>query len=417
MVLSRALAVLLVCCLAGAELGSFDIPCPLAPRLCLGAAPGSSALLTAPAPTGDDADRIGAADLPFNDTMAYVHKILQETIEVEHSTIPLYLTSLFSIVNSSNFAGATLHSVVIEEMLHMTTACNMLNAMGGAPAIDSPVFIPVYPLRLPMINVTADIRRFDAASVANFMLIESTTALSKSIAACYEYVLSIVQKLSEEYGEPAVFTGNYSYQVQASAMGPTGLQTAGKIGNLSEARVALLGVSDQGGGCPVPGEEQLWPGVSNISAGPLGGNLSHYARFAQVAAGRAYGPADHVAGPGFPPTGRNVTTDWTHVYAFAPNPRVADFANHSAAHGAALSFAANYTALLAQLHDVFNGAPQNYFKTLAGMHALTGMARDLMTTDDPRKPPAAAVGIGPTWEYVPSASRFAARGMKARPIV
>ena len=256
-----------------------------------------------------------AADLPFNDTMAYVHKILQETIEVEHSTIPLYLTSLFSIVNSSNFAGATLHSVVIEEMLHMTTACNMLNAMGGAPAIDSPVFIPVYPLRLPMINVTADIRRFDAASVANFMLIESTTALSKSIAACYEYVLSIVQKLSEEYGEPAVFTGNYSYQVQASAMGPTGLQTAGKIGNLSEARVALLGVSDQGGGCPVPGEEQLWPGVSNISAGPLGGNLSHYARFAQVAAGRAYGPADHVAGPGFPPTGRNVSTDWAHVYA------------------------------------------------------------------------------------------------------
>jgi hypothetical protein len=40
-----------------------------------------------------------------------------------------------------------------------------------------------------------------------------------------------------------------------------------------------------------------------------------------------------------------------------------------------------------------------------------------MTTDDPRKPPKAAVGIGPTWEYVPSASRFAARGMKARPIV
>jgi len=79
--------------------------------------------------------------------------------------------------------------------------------------------------------------------------------------------------------------------------------------------VALLGVSDQGGGCPVPGEEQLWPGVSNISAGPLGGNLSHYARFAQVAAGRAYGPADHVAGPGFPPTGRNVSTDWAHVYA------------------------------------------------------------------------------------------------------
>ena len=50
------------------------------------------------------------------------------------------------------------------------------------------------------------------------------------------------------------------------------------------------------------------------------------------------------------------------------------------------------------------------------MHAFTGMATTLLTTDDPRKLPH-HVGIGPPWEYVAAASQFGARGGKARPIV
>ena len=42
--------------------------------------------------------------------------------------------------------------VVIEEMLHMTTAANLLNAVGGAPSIDQPAFIPSWPLEIPLIN-------------------------------------------------------------------------------------------------------------------------------------------------------------------------------------------------------------------------------------------------------------------------
>ena len=94
-----------------------------------------------------------------------------------------YLTSLFSIANGSDYAATTIHSVVVEEMVHMTIAANVLNAVGGAPMIDSPAFIPTYPSLLPLTNVSVDARPFDRISISNFMLIESTTELSKSIGA------------------------------------------------------------------------------------------------------------------------------------------------------------------------------------------------------------------------------------------
>ena len=51
----------------------------------------------------------------------YTH--LQGAIELEHSTIPPYLSALYSIKKGANReAAAIIRSVVIEEMLHMTIA-------------------------------------------------------------------------------------------------------------------------------------------------------------------------------------------------------------------------------------------------------------------------------------------------------
>lgn len=74
---------------------------------------------------------------------------VQTAIEIEHSTIPP-LTALYSISSVRNaFACQTIQSVVMEEMLHMTLAANILNAVGGHPAIDNEKFIPEYPTYLP----------------------------------------------------------------------------------------------------------------------------------------------------------------------------------------------------------------------------------------------------------------------------
>ena len=39
-------------------------------------------------------------------------------------------------------------------MLHMTIACNVLNAVGGQPAIDRAGFVPDYPMILPALNIS-----------------------------------------------------------------------------------------------------------------------------------------------------------------------------------------------------------------------------------------------------------------------
>lgn len=79
-----------------------------------------------------------------------VQAALQYAIELEHATIPPYLTALYSLQPGKNQAiAALLKGIVFEEMQHMTLAANMLNAVGGQPLVNDPKFIPQYPGGLP----------------------------------------------------------------------------------------------------------------------------------------------------------------------------------------------------------------------------------------------------------------------------
>ena len=76
---------------------------------------------------------------------------LQNAIELEHSTIPPYLTAMFSLKPGTNDEIARLiRSIVLEEMLHMTIVGNILIAIGGHPAINVPRFI----CRVPVVNTS-----------------------------------------------------------------------------------------------------------------------------------------------------------------------------------------------------------------------------------------------------------------------
>src|SRR2546429_7258401 len=71
---------------------------------------------------------------------------LQNAIELEHSTIPPYLTAMFSLRSGANeqIAGH-IREIVIEEMLHTTIAANILIAIGGHPSLKPPRFFPENP--------------------------------------------------------------------------------------------------------------------------------------------------------------------------------------------------------------------------------------------------------------------------------
>src|SRR5579872_677728 len=107
---------------------------------------------------------------------------LQQAIELEHSTIPPYLLANFTLLDHSGSAGVngsisdTIGSVLFEEMLHMSIACNVLNAIGGHPCIDKPDFIPKYPCHLPGAvesSLVVHLQKFSIDLVQNtFMEIE-----------------------------------------------------------------------------------------------------------------------------------------------------------------------------------------------------------------------------------------------------
>src|SRR6266446_2821376 len=79
-------------------------------------------------------------------TVQDAQTMLQTAIGVEFGTLPPYLYALFSIRAGTNAeAEHRIKSVVLQEMIHMCLACNMLNALGGDPALHP----QTYPGPLP----------------------------------------------------------------------------------------------------------------------------------------------------------------------------------------------------------------------------------------------------------------------------
>lgn len=74
---------------------------------------------------------------------------LQSAIEVELSTIPPYLYAMYSIEDTSSRPYKLIRSVVVEEMLHLVLAANILTAVGVCPRFSDKDVIPSYPMALP----------------------------------------------------------------------------------------------------------------------------------------------------------------------------------------------------------------------------------------------------------------------------
>ncbi len=114
------------------------------------------------------------------DTLESLRDHLQYAIGLELTTVPAYLCGLYSISPGANSAACeTIQSVVLEEMLHMTLAANLLNAIGGAPSTGAvaggPSPVPVYPARVSYIQGMPEIhlQAFSPSALDEFIAIES----------------------------------------------------------------------------------------------------------------------------------------------------------------------------------------------------------------------------------------------------
>lgn len=329
--------------------------------------------------------------LPLQDGLNVARNMLQFAIETEQSVIQPYVSALYSIHPGTNAnASSILHDLVVEEMLHMTTASNVLNAIGGHPSMNTSSFVPVYPMKLPFVNMTVSLKAFTKEQMDVFHQIEEATwgpdnAYRINTVGVYYFRIGMhLESLVKAYGEKAVYSGDPALQVNASSS--RGI-VKGCYGH-DDAMKFLGGVYVQGEGNK----------GSLFETSPYTGQseLPHYYRFNEIKKNRCYKTADnrtHLENP----TGDSLGIDWNSVHNFKPDPKSADLANHTDIHKQMLEFNSCYTNLLAGLHDVFNGSPQNFGKEVGNMMTIGQLAKKLMAIPHPEHP---GMTVGPPWEWI-----------------
>lgn len=321
---------------------------------------------------------------------------LQTAIELEHSTIPTYLCALYSINSQTNpFAYRTIQSVVMEEMLHMILAANILNAIGGEPAINKPEFIPEYPTYLPHSDdaFLIPLQKFSKDTLSIFLKIEKPARkLAPPEADQYhsigQFYLAVKHALRYlDFVTPGgIFTGDKKRQVESQHYYGGGGKLI-PVFTLDDAIEAINEIVGQGEGINSsiidPDHEFFGEEVE----------YAHYFRFNEIMLERLYLPDDS---PHHPPSGAPVQVNWDEVLNMQPNPKMKDYPEGSELWNKTYEFNRSYVTLLSSIHDACNGNPELLMKAIPIMYDLKYKAQDLMNT-----PIGNGKTAGPSFEYVP----------------
>lgn len=341
-----------------------------------------------------------------------LHAYLFAALQLEHATLPPYLTALYSIHPSTNLdAYDVIRVVAVEEMLHLTLAANIANAVGYAPDLTRPDFVPSYPAYLPdgEDDFEVHLQPFSPEAIRTFMSIERPDSAPDeharvqahereghhlagmpgdpgmrffSIGEFYEEIRRGLEHLASELGEDALFAGDPGRQVGPEYYYSGGAEVV-RVTDLASATEAIRIIAEQG--------EGLGGGIFDFEA-----ELAHYFRFKQIAEGRYYQEGDSADAPTGPP----LEVDWDAVYPVKPNARVGDYPEGSELRAAAEAFNRDYADFLALLTRAFSGQPELLIEAVAAMfrlkEAMTALIRNPIPGED-------GVNGAPTFEVVPAA--------------
>lgn len=336
-------------------------------------------------------------------TPAGLRDHLQTAVELEHSTLPPYLCALYSIVEGTNPAAVeVIQGVVIEEMLHLTLAANLLNAVGGRPVLDAPGLLPTRPAHLPHSDgrIELSLRPFSRTAVEGFMAIERPSAADspaqdEGYATIGQFYLAIDEALvalSAELGEAALFCGDPSRQVtDALYYGGSGRILA--VTDLASARLALAEIVEQGEGLD---HASVFDGDTDMFH-PEREEVAHYFRFEELLEGRAYARGDT---PASGPTGPPVEVDWSAVQPMRVDSQVADHAPGTPARVAVEAFNASYCRVLQLLERTFDGVPTLLSIATGAMYGIRQQMVELIRLDN-----GDGTTVGPSFEWVPPERR------------
>lgn len=108
--------------------------------------------------------------------ISWLKDALQTALKLEFSTLPPYLTALWSIDDRDSAAYKSIRDQIAEEeMLHMGLVCNLIVSIGGKPDLTSQNGVPSYPNPLPGMvqpNLEVSLSRYSHETLKTFLTIE-----------------------------------------------------------------------------------------------------------------------------------------------------------------------------------------------------------------------------------------------------
>ncbi len=319
-----------------------------------------------------------------------LHESMQMAIELEHATIPPYLTAMFSLMRNKNEKiREVIHSVVIEEMLHMTISSNILLALGGSPAINKKQFVPSYPGTLPMNigdGLIVGLEQYSKDLMWNvFMEIEEPEnplhigTLNAPLADDQHTIGEFYEKVKEQIlALPgSQLPGNPEFQVTSNFF-PT--DELFPIIHKEDAARAIDIIIEQGEG---------------TSTSPdFDGEVAHYYKFYELYKQltiKELKDGEYVFGQ------PSISFDPGGVHNIKANTKAKDLPEGTEARKNLDEFNATYRRLLNGLHITFNGQPGYLDNTLGLMYDIKLAGEKLCATPYPNE---AGVFVGPSFEFV-----------------
>lgn len=304
--------------------------------------------------------------------------MFQTALEIEHATVPPYLTALYSIKPGYNAkAAAVLQGVVIEEMLHVTICANIINALGGQPSLTHIGFIPEYPSEFPMgiaDHIRVGLEAYSPELSHNvFMRIEapdkpitSEDDLHQRVNELEHHTIGLIYRLLQHnlsrLGVKEL-PGNPEKQVSGFGFNADELFP---VLTVEDAIRAIDVIVDQGEGS---------------SGSPMDARKdpAHFYRFAELYHGREI-VDDATAEAGYSYTGGEIPFDPQGIYPLLPNTRWQDLEGDTETLNKAREFATLYQSLIRELEVAFSGKPQHMSNIISMMIGLKNAAIQLVSS-------------------------------------
>lgn len=283
------------------------------------------------------------------ESVSDVQNLVQGAINLEFATLPPYLYAKLSVLPDTNAAALSrLDTIVGQEMIHMCLACNIMNAIGGTPAINP----PRYPGPLP-----GDVN----AELVVHLLPFSEPAMAQGMAI--EQPAEPIVPMRALAADGSITIGEYYQRLDAElAKLPASAWTANRnqvsdaqffqgqlfaVNDYADAHRAISDIVSEGEGTPVSPDN---PG----SPLDFQEELAHYYRFWEIQKNQVLTKAD--GGTGYR-WGAPLGVDWAAVYPAIADPQSHDFSHDPpAAQQAQAACNAAFTAMVDALAGAFSGS-------------------------------------------------------------